>query len=145
MFPAVRNYIGEDLRRLDSNRSTTIVTWIRSSTMERRDRNETSWSIGERKESNGKANELLRLVGCFFVWRCFVIGSGRADYNCKCYHKARLMPAGEEMNWHVGVKLRAESAGGPQDERRVGECCEWFGRITSRPSGPTRSLSYAWH
>lgn len=40
------------------------------------------------------------------------------------------------MNWHVGVKLRAESAGGPLDERRVGECCEWFGRITSRPSGP---------
>lgn len=46
------------------------------------------------------------------VPRCFVIGSERADYNCKCYHKARLMPAGEEMNWHVGVKLRAESAGG---------------------------------
>lgn len=41
-----------------------------------------------------------------------VIGSERADYNCKCYHKPRLMPAGEEMNWHVGVKLRVESAGG---------------------------------
>lgn len=55
------------------------------------------------------------VVGCWFqgfVEVLLVIGSERADYNCKCYHKPSLMPAGGEMNWHVGVKLRAESAGG---------------------------------
>jgi len=47
------------------------------------------------------------------------IATERADYNCKCYHKPGLTPARGEMNWHVGVKLRAESAGGPHDERRA--------------------------
>jgi len=47
------------------------------------------------------------------------IATERADYNCKCYHKPDLTPARGEMNWHVGVKLRAESAGGPHDERRA--------------------------
>lgn len=41
------------------------------------------------------------------------IATERADYNCKCYHKPGLTPARGEMNWHVGVKLHAESAGGP--------------------------------
>jgi hypothetical protein len=73
------------------------------------------------------------------------IATERADYNCKCYHKPGLTPARGEMNWHVGVKLRAESAGGPHDERRAPpECCEWPRRITSgapRASWASRAIN----
>lgn len=71
------------------------------------------------------------------------IATERADYNCKCYHKPDLTPARGEMNWHVGVKLHAESAGGPYDERRTpASCCEWPRRERNNVRSPS-GLSWA--